>query len=217
MRRSVEGEVDHEVAATFLQRHPATTFYLDGAAGAYLTRVATPWLLGRSQWTTPLAVQRGHLALPPDPEGDPQAHPARLRRAPALFAGRGARHARRAQRAGLQHPRRQDPGPLEAAPRPADHLLLAPSRRRRDLDGRHSPEAGGERERDHRRLHDQRQHRGLRSRRPPPPRLPRRGWRASRGMARARRDPSWWTGWRSSSRPSARATWTSRRCATSSG
>jgi glucosamine-6-phosphate deaminase len=56
VRRAVEGEVDHEVAATFLQRHPATTFYVDGAAGAYLTRVATPWLLGAVQWTTPLAV-----------------------------------------------------------------------------------------------------------------------------------------------------------------
>ena len=57
VRRAVEGEVDHEVAATFLQRHPATTFYLDQAAGAYLTRVATPWLLGGVEWTTPLAVR----------------------------------------------------------------------------------------------------------------------------------------------------------------
>ena len=56
VRRAVEGEVDHEVAATFLQRHPSTTFYLDSAAGAYLTRVATPWLLGAVEWTTPLAV-----------------------------------------------------------------------------------------------------------------------------------------------------------------
>jgi glucosamine-6-phosphate deaminase len=56
VRRAVEGEVDHEVAATFLQRHPATTFYLDNAAGAYLTRAATPWLLGPVEWTTPLAV-----------------------------------------------------------------------------------------------------------------------------------------------------------------
>ncbi|HEY7480970.1 MAG TPA: glucosamine-6-phosphate deaminase [Gemmatimonadales bacterium] len=56
VRRAVEGEVDHEVAATFLQRHPATTFYLDGAAAASLTRVATPWLLGPVEWTTPLTV-----------------------------------------------------------------------------------------------------------------------------------------------------------------
>jgi glucosamine-6-phosphate deaminase len=56
VRRAVEGEVDHEVAATFLQQHPATTFYVDGAAAAYLTRVATPWLLGSVEWTPALAV-----------------------------------------------------------------------------------------------------------------------------------------------------------------
>jgi glucosamine-6-phosphate deaminase len=56
VRRAVEGEVDHEVAATFLQRHPNTTFYLDRAAAAGLTRVATPWLLGSVKWTDPLIV-----------------------------------------------------------------------------------------------------------------------------------------------------------------
>jgi glucosamine-6-phosphate deaminase len=53
----VEGEVDHEVAATFLQRHPATTFYLDAAAAAGLTRIATPWLLGPVEWTPELVVR----------------------------------------------------------------------------------------------------------------------------------------------------------------
>jgi glucosamine-6-phosphate deaminase len=57
VRRTVEGEVDHEVAATFLQRHPATTFYLDGAAAASLTRIATPWLLGPVEWTPALVVR----------------------------------------------------------------------------------------------------------------------------------------------------------------
>jgi glucosamine-6-phosphate deaminase len=57
VRRAVEGEVDHEVAATFLQRHGATTFYLDAAAGAYLTRIATPWLLGPVEWSLPLTVK----------------------------------------------------------------------------------------------------------------------------------------------------------------
>ena len=56
VRRAVEGEVDHEVAATFLQRHPNTTFYLDRPAAAGLTRVATPWLLGSVKWTDSLAV-----------------------------------------------------------------------------------------------------------------------------------------------------------------
>src|SRR5215211_4954300 len=51
VRRAVEGEVDIEVAATFLQRHPNTTFYLDRAAAAELTRIKTPWLLDEVRWT----------------------------------------------------------------------------------------------------------------------------------------------------------------------
>jgi glucosamine-6-phosphate deaminase len=57
VRRAVEGEVDHEVAATFLQTHPDTTAYLDRAAAAALTRVATPWLLGPVEWTPDLKVR----------------------------------------------------------------------------------------------------------------------------------------------------------------
>jgi glucosamine-6-phosphate deaminase len=51
VKRAVEGEIHHEVAATFLQRHPNTTFYVDRAAGADLTRIATPWLLDEVQWS----------------------------------------------------------------------------------------------------------------------------------------------------------------------
>ncbi len=51
VRRAVEGPIDIEVAATFLQRHPATTFYVDTAASVELTRVATPWLLDEVEWT----------------------------------------------------------------------------------------------------------------------------------------------------------------------
>ena len=57
VRRAVEGEIDLEVAATFLQRHPNTTFYVDRAAAADLTRVATPWLLDEVLWTPDLAVR----------------------------------------------------------------------------------------------------------------------------------------------------------------
>ncbi len=57
VRRAVEGEVDTEVAATFLQRHPNTTFYLDTAAAAELSRVATPWLIDTVEWTDDLAVR----------------------------------------------------------------------------------------------------------------------------------------------------------------
>src|SRR4029079_12320464 len=51
VRRAVEGEIHHEVAATFLQRHPNTTFYVDRAAGAELTRMATRWWVDEVQWT----------------------------------------------------------------------------------------------------------------------------------------------------------------------
>jgi glucosamine-6-phosphate deaminase len=57
VRRSVEGEINLEVAATFLQRHANTTFYVDLAAGADLTRVATPWLLDEVQWTPDLMLR----------------------------------------------------------------------------------------------------------------------------------------------------------------
>ena len=71
VRRAVEGEIDREVAATFLQRHSNTTFYLDHAAAANLTRVATPWLVDEVTWTpqliiravTWLAVQTGTAIL----------------------------------------------------------------------------------------------------------------------------------------------------------
>jgi glucosamine-6-phosphate deaminase len=57
VRRAVEGEIDTEVAATFLQRHPNTTFYLDTAAAAELSRVATPWLVDEVEWTDSLALR----------------------------------------------------------------------------------------------------------------------------------------------------------------
>jgi glucosamine-6-phosphate deaminase len=57
VRRAVEGEIDVEVAATFLQRHPNTTFYLDLASAAELTRIATPWLVDEVKWTQDLMVR----------------------------------------------------------------------------------------------------------------------------------------------------------------
>ena len=57
VRRAVEGPVDVEVAATFLQRHPATTFYVDAAAAADLTRIATPWVVGDVGWDEALALR----------------------------------------------------------------------------------------------------------------------------------------------------------------
>jgi glucosamine-6-phosphate deaminase len=57
VRRAVEGEVDLDVAATFLQTHPNTTFYVDRAAAAELTRVATPWLREAVRWSDEHAVR----------------------------------------------------------------------------------------------------------------------------------------------------------------
>ncbi len=57
VHRAVEGEIDVEVAATFLQRHPNTTFYLDRAAAAELTRIKTPWLLDEVHWTQSLIIR----------------------------------------------------------------------------------------------------------------------------------------------------------------
>jgi glucosamine-6-phosphate deaminase len=57
VRRAVEGEISLNVAATFLQRHPDTTFYVDKAAGAALTRIATPWLIDEVDWTPDLMLR----------------------------------------------------------------------------------------------------------------------------------------------------------------
>ncbi|HUU93311.1 MAG TPA: glucosamine-6-phosphate deaminase [Phycisphaerae bacterium] len=50
VRRAVEGDVSTAVAASFLQEHNDAAFYLDEAAAADLTRLATPWLLGPCEW-----------------------------------------------------------------------------------------------------------------------------------------------------------------------
>src|SRR5690606_26524659 len=57
LRRAVEGEIDHAIAATFLQQHAAVTVYADHAAAAELTRVATPWLLDEAEWTPELEMR----------------------------------------------------------------------------------------------------------------------------------------------------------------
>src|SRR4030095_9328870 len=57
VERAVEGEIDTQVAATFLPRHPKTTSFLDNAAAAGLSRVATPWLVDEVVWTDELTVR----------------------------------------------------------------------------------------------------------------------------------------------------------------
>ena len=50
IRKAVEGPITDSVAASFLQEHPNAEIILDPAAGADLTRMATPWLLGEIEW-----------------------------------------------------------------------------------------------------------------------------------------------------------------------
>jgi len=57
VKRAVEGEIHPDVAATYLQTHPNATFYLDRSAGADLTRVAMPWVLGEADWTEQLETE----------------------------------------------------------------------------------------------------------------------------------------------------------------
>ena len=115
VRRAVEGEIHHEVAATFLQRHPNTTFYVDRAAGADLTRIATPWLLDEVQWTPDMMLACGDLALAGERPRHPQAHAARLRRARHVVARRAVRDAGRGERRGVQRAGREDPRQEQAA------------------------------------------------------------------------------------------------------
>jgi glucosamine-6-phosphate deaminase len=62
VQRAVEGELSADVAATYLQRHPDATVYLDSSAAALLTRVQTPWVLGPTEWT-PAATERAVVWL----------------------------------------------------------------------------------------------------------------------------------------------------------
>jgi glucosamine-6-phosphate deaminase len=62
IRRSVEGAVSHEVAATYLQAHNNVTFYVDAASAGELTRVRTPWLLREVEWKRP-TIERAVLWL----------------------------------------------------------------------------------------------------------------------------------------------------------
>jgi glucosamine-6-phosphate deaminase len=51
VRRAVEGQVDDQVPASFLQTNAKAVFALDAAAAGDLTAVRTPWLVGSVHWT----------------------------------------------------------------------------------------------------------------------------------------------------------------------
>ena len=54
IRQTVEGPISDSVPATYLQNHEHATVILDEPAGAELTRIKTPWLVGPCQWTDDL-------------------------------------------------------------------------------------------------------------------------------------------------------------------
>ncbi len=217
VRRAVEGEVDLEVAATFLQRHPNTTFYVDTRRRRRSHARRDAVAARRGATGRPRSRSRAVVWLsPPDREGDPQAHAARLRRAPPVVAGGALRLAGRGERPGVQRARREDPRQDQAAerrkiicfsPHPDDDVISMGGILRKLVENEND---------DHRRVHDQRQHRRLRPRRAPLRGLPATaGRRAAASAERAvtelvRRVDA------VPRRASARATSTSPRCRTSS-
>ena len=51
VRRVVEGNIDANVPASYLQEHPAIEVIVDEGAASELTRQRTPWLVGSCEWT----------------------------------------------------------------------------------------------------------------------------------------------------------------------
>jgi len=62
VREAVEGPISDRVPASYLQGHGDVAVVLDDAAAAELTSVATPWVLGRVEWTDAL-IKRSVLWL----------------------------------------------------------------------------------------------------------------------------------------------------------
>ncbi|MFB9056889.1 glucosamine-6-phosphate deaminase [Mariniflexile ostreae] len=51
IKRSVEETVSNQIPASFLQEHHNVTFIIDKAAASKLTRIQTPWLVEKIEWT----------------------------------------------------------------------------------------------------------------------------------------------------------------------
>ena len=55
VKETVEGEISSEIPATYLQKHPNTSFILNDEAAEELTRIKTPWLVGPCLWEEELS------------------------------------------------------------------------------------------------------------------------------------------------------------------
>ncbi|GGZ85807.1 glucosamine-6-phosphate deaminase [Algibacter mikhailovii] len=57
LKETIEGNINSEVPATYLQNHNNTTFLIDEAAASELTRVKTPWLVTNCVWNDDLKLK----------------------------------------------------------------------------------------------------------------------------------------------------------------
>ncbi len=51
VKKIVEGAITDQLPASYLQEHKNISLFIDEAASAELTRIATPWLTGKCEWT----------------------------------------------------------------------------------------------------------------------------------------------------------------------
>lgn len=51
VKKIVEGNISDQLPASYLQEHKNINLFIDEAASAELTRIATPWLTGKCEWT----------------------------------------------------------------------------------------------------------------------------------------------------------------------
>ena len=51
VKKMVEGTITDQLPASYLQEHKNINLFIDEAASADLTRIATPWLTGKCEWT----------------------------------------------------------------------------------------------------------------------------------------------------------------------
>ncbi|WP_298530935.1 glucosamine-6-phosphate deaminase [uncultured Algibacter sp.] len=57
LKETIEGNINSEVPATYLQNHNNTSFIIDEAAASELTRVKTPWLVTNCVWDDSLKLK----------------------------------------------------------------------------------------------------------------------------------------------------------------
>jgi glucosamine-6-phosphate deaminase len=62
VQRTLENEMTESITASFLQKHPDTTFLLDHAAAGELTPIRRPWAVGPVRWT-PVLIRRAVIWL----------------------------------------------------------------------------------------------------------------------------------------------------------